>query len=81
MNDYTKRGNYNIMKRILTTVLTAVLLLSNIGNITAHAATTQMEQTQVSHIDSTTDTDTSTEAKIFLSGLKVLLVLLQNQQY
>lgn len=63
MNDYTKRGNYNIMKRILTTVLTAVLLLSNIGNITAHAATTQMEQTQVSHIDSTTDTDTSTEAK------------------
>lgn len=62
MNDYTKRGNYNIMKRILTRVLTAVLLLSNIVNTTAYAATTQMEQSPTSFIESTA-TDTSTEAK------------------
>ena len=62
MSDYTKRGNYNIMKRILTRVLTAVLLLSNIGNSTAYAATTQTEQSETTSIESTT-TDTSTETK------------------
>lgn len=62
MNDYIKRGNYNIMRRILTRVLTAVLLLSNIVNTTAYAATTQKEQSSTSSIESTA-TDTSTEAK------------------
>lgn len=48
------------MKRIATTVLTALLLLSNIGNSTAYAATTQIEQSKTSSIDSTKDTSTDT---------------------
>jgi serine-type D-Ala-D-Ala carboxypeptidase (penicillin-binding protein 5/6) len=51
------------MKRIVTTVLTAVLLLSNIGNTTAYAATTQIDQSKASSIESTTDTSTDTSAE------------------
>ncbi|WP_455717573.1 D-alanyl-D-alanine carboxypeptidase family protein, partial [Anaerosporobacter sp.] len=50
------------MKRILTSVLTAVLLLSNIGDTTAYAATTQIEQIQTSTVKSTTDTSTETKS-------------------
>lgn len=56
MIDYIKRGKYNIMKRILTTVLIAVLLLSTIGNSTSYATTIPQEQSQISSLDSTADT-------------------------
>lgn len=62
MNYYTKRGNYNIMKRILKIVLTAVLLLSNIGNSAAYATTTPKEQSQISSTDSSTDTSIETKS-------------------
>lgn len=53
MNDQTKRGNCIIMKRILTMILAATLLLSNIGFTTVHAETTKMNSSQTSIIEFT----------------------------